>query len=222
MFVLASAEGVAGITAAATLTATLVLAGITALTTNSRLTKQINAEADRQERALAADSERQAAALAHDRELADIADLRAVLDEATLVMGKVIEALLIASREIDAAADRGELLASRRERSAEAGRVVDAARVPVPTLLARLVVRLGPTVPITESLSRADQAMKDMISATRLVASACTDEDCERHRASYHEAERRFGFSAGAFLLAGVARAGVVAKVSTDEGGAPS
>ncbi len=84
MLILASAQGVAAITAGATVLAGLIVAAITARTTNHRQERQLSAEANRQ-----------AAALVHARELADIADLRQVLDEAG---GYLDGAKIIASR----------------------------------------------------------------------------------------------------------------------------
>ena len=55
----------------------------------------------RQERALVAERERQFAKLAHDRELADLTDLRALLDEAARVLHRGKVACLSVSRLID-------------------------------------------------------------------------------------------------------------------------
>jgi hypothetical protein len=84
MPVFASAEGVAFITGIATVGGAVILAGVAAFTTNKRLTKQIIAERERQERDLAAAAKRQREELDartdgqrrqldHARELADLA-----------------------------------------------------------------------------------------------------------------------------------------------------
>jgi hypothetical protein len=75
--VLSSAAGVAGITASATLLAAVGFGYITVHTTRLRLD---------------AEAQRQAASLAHERELADIADLRRLLDETALVINRMSSA----------------------------------------------------------------------------------------------------------------------------------
>jgi hypothetical protein len=84
LLVLATAEGVAGITAGATLLAGLGLAGVTIYTTSRRL----SAETDRQKRELDARSEGQKRQLDHARELADLTDLRLLLDEFAVALDR--------------------------------------------------------------------------------------------------------------------------------------
>jgi hypothetical protein len=78
MLVLASAEGVAAITAGATLLAAGGLAYVTLAANGKRLD---------------AERERQVADLAHDREMADVSDLRKLLDEAAVALDSARDAL---------------------------------------------------------------------------------------------------------------------------------
>jgi hypothetical protein len=111
MLVLASAEGVAGITAGATVAAALIIAGITARTTNRR----------------------QREALKHDRELADLADLRKLLDGAAVALDLARDARNDVERAFPQTGDQMRVLNDRlKERS-------DALQV----MVVRLRVRLG-------------------------------------------------------------------------------
>src|ERR1700759_4236267 len=84
MLVIASAEGVAGITAGATLLAGLGLAGVTIYTTNRR----VSAEFDRQQREIDERTKDQKRLLDHQRELADLTDLCKLLDEFALALDR--------------------------------------------------------------------------------------------------------------------------------------
>jgi hypothetical protein len=88
MLVLASAVEVAAITAGGTLVAALGLAVVTLHIANKRSSDETN----RQLRNLDAEAERQRAALTHARELADLADLRSLLDEAALALDRAYSA----------------------------------------------------------------------------------------------------------------------------------
>ena len=78
--VLASAEAVAKITAGGTVLAAIFIAVIAAWTAGARQKRQLDAEAKRQKRQLA-----------HQRQLADVDDLRRVLDGAALVLGQAAQ-----------------------------------------------------------------------------------------------------------------------------------
>jgi hypothetical protein len=106
MLVFASAESVAGITAAATLLGATGLALVTVHTNSRRLTE----EGKRQERELAAETERQAASLAHVRELADLDDLRKLLDDVTATL---VLALEIIGKDLHDLYQRGDDTISR-------------------------------------------------------------------------------------------------------------
>ncbi|MFI5008994.1 MAG: hypothetical protein ACHQDY_01830 [Solirubrobacterales bacterium] len=127
VLVLASADAVAGITAGATLAAAVILACITAWTTN-----------ERQKRDLMAEAERQSEALSHQREIHDIGDLRMLLDQAALALndaGDAIEMML------EANAEHGAVGQDVRDRVAKCEQMLVAP-------LMRLHVRLGRYDPI--------------------------------------------------------------------------
>jgi hypothetical protein len=114
VLVLASAEAVTGITVAGALAVAL----ITAFTTNRRQRESLN----------------------HDRELADLADLRALLDEAAVAFERSYDMF---DNLVKRFGEHGEdLPGEHRSNLADAGRVMLA-------LKARLHVRLGENSPIT-------------------------------------------------------------------------
>ena len=66
--------------------AAVLVALITAFTTNRRQQHALEAESERQRRALDAESERLRLQLAHDREMADLGDTRELLDDAAVAL----------------------------------------------------------------------------------------------------------------------------------------
>jgi hypothetical protein len=233
MFMLATTEGaaiesVALITGGATVLAAVIVAGVAAFTTNARLAKQIEdgrerqereldaagerqareltAEADRQKQTLRADRRRQTAALAHDRELADVADLRAVLDEATLGIEQASDARIKASTQL--APVPAFAPTTMAERAKDAERKLDAARAAISPALARVKVRLGPDDEIARSFDALDGALLDMATCALLLRHAETDSERESERADLEDAGDQFRDSAAAFLAAAVKRAG--------------
>jgi hypothetical protein len=196
VLVLASTEGVAGITAGATLVAGIGLALITVYTTNRRLSE----ERVRQEVGLAGEAERQAAALAHERELADLADLRQLLDAAALALDLARDArdeLHVAIME------HGRALSTDvKDRVAERGRTLVA-------LLSRLLVRLGPDDPIT---ARFNEASLAMLTTWRQVTYLIDDtpDSLSVKRAAVRDAGNAFAASSEAFIRAAVRRAGTI------------
>jgi hypothetical protein len=142
--VLASSEAVAGITASATLIAAAGFAWVTIHTTNKRL----DGEQVRQGRALDAEAERHAATLLSDRELADIHDLRGLLDETAAALEALAAAIRQARIAIDATIDSGYTPGA-------AAVDLKAAREPLEALRARIGVRLGPDDPIARAVARA-------------------------------------------------------------------
>jgi hypothetical protein len=139
MLALASAEWVALIGAGATITAAAILAGVAAVTTNGRLTQQILAESEKQQRELAHDQERQQRDLTHARELADLADLRVLLDEAAVALDRSEDRVLAIHSTVRLTTDpsrRKDLLSDETEALGEA-------LTEVLVIRARLQVRLG-------------------------------------------------------------------------------
>jgi hypothetical protein len=119
--------------------AALIVAILTAITTSRRQTHQLAEDARRQERVLDAERGRLDAQLSHDREMADVADLRNVLDDATTV--------LQAAYNCSARGNRGESQEIMRELRRQS---------------ARLSVRLGENALITNSLELAGDAFEDL------------------------------------------------------------
>lgn len=195
MFIVASAEAVAGITAGATLLGALGIAFVTIRTTRERLV----AERERQLRDLAAESERHVTALAHGRALADLDDLRRLLDEATL--------------GLERASRLREMLENSWQPSGhtvpeEIAVTVDEQVDELFALNARLMVRLGTEDPIASEFEEAS----DSFFLTR--GAFLVGADTQHTPAEMHEDIRDLGmkFSAAVsgFLHAALARAGTV------------
>lgn len=189
--------------AALTLAGAIVVALITAVTTDKRLSRQINAERERQERDLAAGAERQRADLAHDRELAYLADLRNVLDEAALALNDAQDAR---GRVRLAEGWRDPDRAQARQETAERGRRL------VGTL-ARVQVRLGTEDPIATGFDEACGAWWDVWHNSLPTPDENSSELIERHK-RLHVASETLVASTTAFRAAAVERVGQrVAKV---------
>jgi hypothetical protein len=133
--VVASSEGVAAVTAGGTLLAAAGVAFVTLRTTKLRLTSA---------------REHQQRELAHSRDLADVADLRQVLDEAGRrleeALGVAIDAQAAGTK--DAAKARGELAP-----------IV----MTVVHALSRIRIRLGKDDPITQACEAAVGALGGMV-----------------------------------------------------------
>lgn len=202
--VLSSAAGVAGITASATLLAAVGFGYITVHTTRLRLD---------------AEAQRQATSLAHERELADIADLRRLLDEAAQVINRMSSAqgaidycFMFSEEALKEQADEAveSALAQTRE-----------ALEPVSSLYARLTVRLGPE----DSLTTAFAGAADSLVTGRELASRLEMGLSKRRKTGDEPAEddnavaaAREGFysSSRAFVHAAVDRAGTVLEHSSE------
>jgi hypothetical protein len=133
------AEGVAFLTGGATVLAAVVLGGLAAWTSERRLGRQLKAEDDRLKATLDHDRELSRSARRHERELADLADLRALLDEAAVALDRSEDRVLAIEstvRLVDEASKRTAILSDERKALAEAisGLLV---------LNARLLLRLG-------------------------------------------------------------------------------
>lgn len=162
LVLVASAEAVAGITAGATLLAGLALAGVTIHTTNRRLSE----EAVRQKRALG-----------HDRQLADLTDLRVLLDEFAVALDRG----RTARDEMVLLAQTARHIQPRIHE--EVRRTADPAKAIGHELLAltmRLQVRLGGNDPIAVAALGASEALHAMWQQVELL------EMTEDFRASRH------------------------------------
>lgn len=193
VFILASAEAVAGITAGATLLGALGVAFVTIRTNAKRLV----AESERQLRDLAAESERQAATLAHSRALADLDDLRRLLDEATLGLER-------ANRLRETAVNTWQ--SSDGTVPEEIAAVVDEQVDELFALNARLMVRLGTEDPISIEFEEAS----DSFFLTRgAILVGAYDTPAER-REDIRDLGMKFSGAVSGFLHAALKRAGTV------------
>jgi hypothetical protein len=121
-----------------TLIGALVVAIITAEAADVRQGRQIAADADRQARELEAERLRHTATLEQNRELADLADLRSILDDAAIALHKgddAIGGVKVAYTQFGRA---------MHEREPEARRMLNALGQELDVVVARLAVRLGP------------------------------------------------------------------------------
>jgi hypothetical protein len=180
VFVIASSEGVAAITAGASLLAASGLAGVTVYTTRQRSI---------------AERERLEATLAHERELSDLADLRQLLDE---VMSAVYHATEIegwASTRFD---PRNSMFKERNEEiNQKVGGELDDAIELLALLAPRLYLRLGVDDPITRAFSGVKHAMVGMRRAITLHSSESHEgkdviEDAKAAHALMEEASPAF------------------------------
>ncbi|QEC49436.1 hypothetical protein FSW04_18910 [Baekduia soli] len=118
--------------------AALLVAGMAWISADRRQGRQITAQREALTAQLEAERERHAAGLAHARELADVDDLRDLLDEAAVALHVAKYAASAARQKHTQLGASVGLKAARLIRQAwEAGRDLDA-------MAARLAVRLGP------------------------------------------------------------------------------
>jgi hypothetical protein len=180
VLVFATAEGVAAITASATLLGAGGLAYVTVYTTNRRLVE----EREKQERELIAEQERLEATLAHDRELADIADLRELLDQAATAIDRAASAQKRAKIGF-------ELPESSHKNALRAIHALDEtleeARGPLTRLSPRLRVRLGSDDPVTMAFVEVGKAIDEMRSVVfaRRIGSFDEAQAFEKARAAW-------------------------------------
>ena len=150
MLAVATAEGVAFIGAGATIVAALLLGSLAAWNSGRRQKAQIEDAGERQKRELTGEAERQAGTLAHDRQLSDLADLRALLDETAIAIHEARKArddLRVRFTEHGA-----KLPQDVKTKFAEAGQVIDA-------LTSRILIRLGVRHSISQQFAAISAAM---------------------------------------------------------------
>jgi hypothetical protein len=135
----------------------IVVALIAAGTAHRRLERQLTEESERHRKSLTAEGERQDARLAHERRLADLADLRALLDEAAVALHRadyaradMKVAVMQYGRELDVHAPNA------REILHERGRALDA-------LAARLAIRLAFNDRVVREFEGANEALLTMV-----------------------------------------------------------
>jgi hypothetical protein len=188
-----------------------ILAGVAAWTTNKRLTKQIKDSGQRQERELMADAERQQRELdartegqmrqlAHARELADLADLRTLLDEAAVALNEAGEARIEVTVSFT---EHGVTMpAAAKDKLKDCGRALY-------PLLVRLHVRLGEQNAIARSFSDATAA----VLSTWWQVSSFEDDDAvtlKEKREQVRADLKTFTAASLAFTKSAVERAGTV------------
>jgi len=193
VLVLANAEGVAGITAGATLIAALGLALVTIYTTDRRLSE----ERDRHIRDLD-----------HDRELADLSDLRELLDEAAVVVDQARASRHQAEIKVHMASAQGVPRQQRREYVEEASKEIDQTAPPLIAMNARLRVRLGADDPITTALRDAADHLQMM--SVRALFLQWLDEDAADDDIAARARQEGIDFEQASelFLAAAAQRAG--------------
>jgi hypothetical protein len=216
MLAVAAAEGVAFISAGATIIAAVILGGLAAWTADRRQTKQLKEESERQRRELYTAAERQSdelraererldATLAHERELADLADLRKLLDESVVALNDARDArdqLEISFGEHGLHVPPEPLYKLR-----DCGNTID-------RLLVRIHIRLGAEDEITDSFQGAAEAL---LATWR--AAKSEDDDAlvmKEKRGAIRVAHGDFVKSYNAFMRAATARAGTLPLESKD------
>ncbi len=206
-----SSGGIALSGAAATIIAAAILASMAAVTTNKRQTKalkdaderqerELRADAERQQRELNARAEEQERQLDHARKLADLADLRQLLDEAAAALNDAVDA---SHRLHVAAGEHGSSLARNA-----GDEVADHGRRLV-TLNARLQVRLGKDDPVAVHFDEGCNAMWESWRHASPNPEETSTELIER-RKQMRDAWQALNTSLDAFLAAAVTRAGTV------------
>jgi hypothetical protein len=197
---LATAEAVAFIGAGATILAAIILGGWAAWAADRRQARQIADSGQRQARELAAEGERQRATLAHDRELADLHDLRALLDEAAVAVQRGKGARETAE---------GAVLAARlgkRESIEDGVSGLEGASVEIYSFQARLKVRLGGIDDTVEALGEAAGHLRTM--GADIALAAVTKNVGEATEAKAQEEGTAFTVASVRFFEAARHRAG--------------
>jgi multidrug efflux pump subunit AcrB len=202
---LASTQSVALITGGATVVAAFIIGCLTALFAHMRLGRQLKSSADQQQLALDAEAQRQEAALAHDRELADLEDLRKLLDEAAIAIAqaRALRSSAIAGMKLAGLGSETEV-ESWVEKTANP---LQHAQSSLTALSARLRVRLGGLDEITTALSSAADALGEVVSLS-LSFHFVESDNRPSLEDQTEQASKRFLEAAESFHNAAVTRAG--------------
>lgn len=173
----------------------LAVAVIAAWTASSRQRQQLRAEGERQQRQLV-----------HDRQLADLDDLRRVLDDAALALDRASQAHRpVGARVLTDPIDHEGLAESHQE--------IGTARETCDALLARLRVRLGQNDPVSKAFAQATDALHKIEASTIFVSNAPDAEKREWvRREHFSQADRKFREGIDAFLDAAAQRAGTATR----------
>ena len=184
----------------------ILVALITAFTTNRRQQHQLEAESDRQRRGLDAESARQQHAheaervrlelqLSHDRDMSDLGHVRALLDDAAMALHRASYARDDVMRVGPAAAGKREGVAAK---IATTGTALD-------ELADRLAVRFGPDADATTNFREAADALR----AIDIEIGRPEGFDIVEQFQAYQAASARFDDARTAFLAAAAKTAGV-------------
>lgn len=180
----------------------VLVALIAAFAAQRRLRQQLTAEHARHAAQLEAERQRQAAQLAHDRELADLADLRALLDEAAVAL----------DRANYARADLGSAYRSHgktiREKAPEIVQAINQCGQTLDAIAARLGVRLGADDPVTAAFDKANTALLTMSHAVAWLEDDTAQVTREKNQRIKHASDTLLE-AASEFQRAAVERAGV-------------
>lgn len=180
----------------------LLVAVITAVTTNRRQERQIAAAAEAQERAVAAERERLVVQLEHDRTLADRADLRGLLDEAAQRLRDAdascrdtLLGLQLHAHELDA------YLPDALRRLEVVGNDLDG-------LATRMRIRLASHEPTLVAFEAATEAVLDVFRRVGVIARLRDDRQLDTDVDAIGLAADRFAERARTFFAAAVDRVG--------------
>jgi hypothetical protein len=153
----------------------LIVAIITAITTNRRQSRALAGESGRHRATLTAESDRLTKQLRHDRALSDIADLRNVLEEFLAASDELafVTLKMLASKD-------GEELATLEKARVEAVRGVDPG-------INRLQIRLPDEHDIIQGYRALLEAMHGMSAAADLKDEAAWNEASRAHDVAYRQ-----------------------------------
>jgi hypothetical protein len=175
---------------------------ITAVTTNRRQDRQIAAAASQQQRGLTEERERLVLQLKHVRAMADLADLRALLDEAAVALHEadyaradVRQGFGFHAHELD------DWVPKAIDRLDTPGRAIDA-------MAARLAVMLAASERVLVAFRAGDQAMLDLRRRIKLIGRVPDERRLDADWQAIETASAEFEQQVVEFYAAAVERAG--------------
>jgi hypothetical protein len=180
----------------------ILVALITAFTTNRRQQHQLEAESKRQQLALEAERDRLRLQLAHEREMADLQHVRNLLDDAAVALHDADYARYdIEAARMSHGAGLAEKARDEITRARDVGKDLD-------RLGERLAIRLGPDDNAVTYFRAAAQAL---LAVFRLANTPerFVELDPLKHHHDFEAANTNFNGARAAFLAAAAKRAGV-------------
>jgi hypothetical protein len=180
----------------------IIVAIVTWFSTDRRQARELRADARKQERALAAEGKRQAAALAHARELADLSDMRKLLDEASVTLHRAAYATgVFRVRFLHHGLNVSEKAPTAVQDLYEIGKELD-------TLTACLAVRLGRDHDVAREFAAADAEMLALYQTVIAIIGLVPPEDRQEMREAVDKAGRDFAEHRSSFEAAAITFAG--------------